>query len=41
MKKAITSKVPYDYEVLAGLGIDGFGNTMAKSLCKVYSVKKE
>ena len=40
MNKAITNKVPYDYEVLAGLGIDGFGNTMAKSLCKVYSVKE-
>ena len=38
MKKAIEGKKPYDYEVLAGLGIDGFGNTMAKTLCKQYSV---
>ena len=38
MKKSITEKVPYDYEVLAGLGIDGIGNTMSKALCKIYSV---
>lgn len=40
MKKAIDDKKAYDYEVLAGLGIDGFGNTMAKTLCKFYSVKE-
>ena len=38
MKKAIESKVPFDYELLAGIGIEDLGNTMSKQLCKVYSL---
>lgn len=38
MKKAITGKVPFDYELLAGIGIEDLGNTMAKVLCKEYSL---
>ena len=40
MKKAIESKVPFDYELLAGIGIEDLGNTMAKQLCKEYSLSE-
>ena len=40
MKKAIEGKVPYDYELLAGIGIEDFGNTMAKELSKVYTIEE-
>ena len=38
MKKSISNKKPYDYELLAGIGVDDLGNTMAKVLCKEYTL---
>jgi len=40
IKKAITGKVPYDYEILGALGIDGFGRKKAKIVCKVMNMDK-
>ncbi len=40
MKKAISGKIPTDAELLGGLGIDAFGNTLAKAVCRVYTIQE-
>lgn len=40
VKKAINSKVPYDYEILGSLGIPNCSRTTSKDICKVYTLKE-
>ena len=40
VKKAINSKVPYDYEILGAMGIENCSLTTAKDICKVYTLKE-
>jgi DNA ligase (NAD+) len=37
---AMSSKVPYDYEILGALGIQSFSTSKAKELCKEYSLQE-
>jgi len=40
IKKAIESKQPFDYEILAGLGIDDFGLSQAKDLMTIWTIEE-
>jgi DNA ligase (NAD+) len=37
---AMSSKIPYDYEILGALGIPAFSTSKAKELCKEYSLQE-
>ena len=40
VKNAIQTKIPYDYEILAALGIQNCSLETAKEICKVYDLKE-
>jgi DNA ligase (NAD+) len=40
IKKAIEGKTPYDYEIIGGLGIKGFGRRKAKIICTRLTLKE-
>jgi DNA ligase (NAD+) len=40
MHHAIFSKIPFDYELLAGMSIEGIGRTNSKAVCSIYTLKE-